>query len=208
MKKLNPKQERFIEEYLGNTKGNATQAAINAGYSAKTAQELSSRLLTNEAVQFKINERQKALREKAGITQERIVEEYARTAFLDPREFFDDDGKLIDIADLDEDTARALGGFEYRIKYEGTTGNEVAGSLTFKSKVNCKMKALNRLSELLGFKVQKQAPIHGLGDIATDIREGRERAMREGRKRVIAHWQAEEIAEREKEEKEQSDLPD
>jgi len=200
MKKLNPKQERFIEEYLGNTKGNATQAAINAGYSAKTAQEQSSRLLTNEAVQFKINERQKALREKAGITQERIVEEYARTAFLDPREFFDDDGKLIDIADLDEDTARALGGFEYRIKYEGTTGNEVAGSLTFKSKVNCKMKALNRLSELLGFKVQKQAPIHEPGDIAEDIRNSWER--------VRAAREAEKIAARKREEKEQSDLPD
>ena len=200
MKKLNPKQERFIQEYLGNAKGNATQAAINAGYSAKTAQEQGSRLLTNEAVQIAINERQQALREKTNISQERIVEEYARTAFLDPRKFFDEDGKLIDISDLDEDTARALGGFEYRIKYEGTAGNEVAGSMTFKSRVNCKMKALNRLSELLGFKVQKQAPIHELGDIAEDIRAGRER--------VRAAMEAEEIAERKRKEKEQSDLPD
>ena len=176
MKKLKPKQERFVQEYLGNTKSNATQAAINAGYSAKTAQEQGSRLLTNEAVQFAINERQKALREKASITQERIVEEYARIAFLDPRKFFDDDGKLIDIAHLDEDTARALGGLGYQIKYEGTTGNEVAVSLTFKSKVNCKIKALNRLSELLGFKVQKQAPYDGLEDIAETMRKGRERA--------------------------------
>jgi len=53
------------------------------------------------------------------------------------------------------------------------------------------MKALNRLSELLGFKVQKQAPIHELGDIADDIRAGTERAR--------ALWQAEEIAERKKE---------
>jgi len=197
MKKLNPKQERFIQEYLGNAKGNATQAAINAGYSAKTAQEQGSRLLTNEAVQIAINERQQALREKASITQERIVEEYGRIAFLDPRKFFDNNGKLIDIAHLDEDTARALGGLGYQIKYEGTTGNEVAGSLTFKSRVNCKIKALNCLSELLGFKVKNQEPIHELGDIAEDIARGRERAR-----------EAERIAERKKEEKEQSDLPD
>jgi len=200
MKKLNPKQERFVQEYLGNAKGNATQAAINAGYSSKTAQEQSSRLLTNEAVQFAIKERQKALREKANITQERIVEEYARAAFLDPRNLFDGDGKPIDIVDLDEDTARALGGFEYRIKYKGTTGNEVAGSLTFKSKVNCKMKALNRLSELLGFKAQKQAPTHELRDIAEDIKAGRER--------VRADRESTRLAEAKREEKERSDLPD
>ena len=181
MKKLTLRQERFVQEYLGNAKGNLTQAALNAGYSTKTAQEQSSRLLTNEAVQFAINERQKALREKASITQERIVEEYARIAFLDPRKFFDDDGKLIDIANLDEDTARALGGLGYQIKYECGTGNEDAGSLTFKSKVNCKMKALNRLSELLGFKVQKQAPYHGPKDLAEVMREGRERAFHRNR---------------------------
>jgi phage terminase small subunit len=186
MKKLKPKQERFVEEYLGNAKGNATQAATNAGYSAKTAQEQGSRLLTNEVVQVAINERQKVLREKASITQERIIEEYARIAFLDPRKFFDNDGKLIDIAHLDEDTARALGGLEYQIKYEGTTGNEVAGSLTFKSKVNCKIKALNNLSELLGFKVQKQASNHDLGDIAEDIKEGRERVKSDRYRQRIA----------------------
>jgi len=181
MKKLTMKQERFVQEYLGNAKCNATLAAINAGYSEKTAQEQSSRLLTNEAVQFAINERQQALREKASITQERIVEEYGRIAFLDPRKFFDDNGKLIDIAHLDEDTARALGGLGYQIKYEGTTGNEVAVSLTFKSRVNCKIKALKFLSELLGLKVQKQAPDHDLRDIAEAMREGRERAFHRNR---------------------------
>jgi len=200
MKKLTMKQERFVQEYLGNAKGNATQAAINAGYSEKTAQEQGSRLHTNEAVQFAINDRRKALREKASITQERIVEELARIAFLDPRKFFDDDGKLIDIANLDEDTARALGGLGYQIKYEGTTSNEVAVSLTFKSRVNCKIKALNGLSEVLGFKVQKQAPNHGLRDLATDILEGR--------KRLENFRKSERIAERKRKEKEQSDLPD
>jgi phage terminase small subunit len=194
MKKLKPKQERFVEEYLGNAKGNATQAAIYAGYSAKTAQEQGSRLLTNEVVQVAINERQNVLREKASITQERIVEEYARIAFLDPRKFFDNDGKLIDIAHLDEDTARALGGLKYQIKYEGTTGNEVADSLTFKSRVNCKIKALNDLSELLGFKALKQAPNHGLRDIAEDIRAGWER--------VRAYRESEGIAEIKRKEKE------
>ena len=42
---LTPKQERFVEEYLIDL--NATQAAIRAGYSAKTAEAQGSRLLSN-----------------------------------------------------------------------------------------------------------------------------------------------------------------
>ncbi len=42
---LTPKQSRFVEEYLIDL--NATQAAIRAGYSAKTAKQQASRLLTN-----------------------------------------------------------------------------------------------------------------------------------------------------------------
>lgn len=44
-KKLTPKQKKFVEEYLIDL--NATQAAIRAGYSAKTAHSSGSRLLEN-----------------------------------------------------------------------------------------------------------------------------------------------------------------
>jgi hypothetical protein len=43
------KQRRFVDEYLVDL--NATQAAIRAGYSPRTAQEQSSRLLSNVMVQ-------------------------------------------------------------------------------------------------------------------------------------------------------------
>ena len=57
---LNPKQARFISEYPKDCNG--TQAAIRAGYSPKTAQEQSSRLLSNVKVREAID---KALRERA-----------------------------------------------------------------------------------------------------------------------------------------------
>ena len=50
---LNDKQRRFVEEYLIDL--NATQAAIRAGYSAKTAQEQGARLLLNAMVKSAIN---------------------------------------------------------------------------------------------------------------------------------------------------------
>lgn len=54
MSKLNAKQEMFCKEYLRDL--NATQAAIRAGYSPKTAQEQSSRLLSNVMVLARVRE--------------------------------------------------------------------------------------------------------------------------------------------------------
>lgn len=54
MAKLTDKQELFAREYLKDL--NATQAAIRAGYSEKTAQEQASRLLSNVMVQSRISE--------------------------------------------------------------------------------------------------------------------------------------------------------
>lgn len=45
---LTKKQKRFVEEYLIDL--NATQAAIRAGYSPKTANEQASRLLANVSI--------------------------------------------------------------------------------------------------------------------------------------------------------------
>ena len=51
---LTPKQDQFVKEYLVDL--NATQAAIRAGYSAKTANEQGSRLLANAKVSAAIAE--------------------------------------------------------------------------------------------------------------------------------------------------------
>lgn len=77
---LTPKQKRFCEEYLIDL--NATQAAIRAGYSPKTAEQTASRLLRNVKVQEYIAKRQKELSRSTEITQERVIKELALIAFL------------------------------------------------------------------------------------------------------------------------------
>lgn len=62
MAKLTDKQEMFCREYLKDL--NATQAAIRAGYSAKTANAAAGRLLSNVSIQARISE----------LKQERIEE--------------------------------------------------------------------------------------------------------------------------------------
>ena len=52
---MTPKQQRFIDEYLIDL--NATQAAIRAGYSEKTAYSMGSRLLKNVEIQARLHAR-------------------------------------------------------------------------------------------------------------------------------------------------------
>ena len=58
MAKLTPKQDAFVKAYLLNG-GNATQAAISAGYSKKTANEQGAQNLAKLSIKEAIQEHQK-----------------------------------------------------------------------------------------------------------------------------------------------------
>lgn len=82
---LNPKQARFIAEYLVDL--NATKAAVRAGYSAKTAKQIGSRLLTNVAIAAEIASQQSALAEKHGVTVDSIIAELAKLGFANMADY-------------------------------------------------------------------------------------------------------------------------
>lgn len=101
---LTDKQKRFCEEYLIDL--NATQAAIRAGYSPKTAEQTASRLLRNVKVQEYISKRQKELSRSTQITQERVIKELALIAFSNNADYArvvekkmqtEVDGMLVDV---------------------------------------------------------------------------------------------------------------
>ena len=89
---LNDKQRRFAEEYLIDL--NATQAAIRAEYSEKTAYSQGQRLLKNDEVQALVQELMAARAKRTEITADNVLAELAKHAFLDPKSFFDDSGNL------------------------------------------------------------------------------------------------------------------
>lgn len=101
----------FIESFISNG-GNATQAAITAGFSAKSAGQQASRLLKDANVAEEIERRRIELREKVELTTEKVLRNLAQTIMLDPRKLFRPDGSLVPIHELDYDTAQALSGFE------------------------------------------------------------------------------------------------
>jgi phage terminase small subunit len=103
---MNAKQTRFVEEYLIDL--NATQAAIRAGYSERTAQEQSSRLLSNVMIQNEIASRIKDRERRTEVTHDRVLLEIARLAFNDPRKAFDQSGALLPIQEWPDEVAAAI----------------------------------------------------------------------------------------------------
>lgn len=106
---LPPRQQRFVNEYLIDL--NATQAAIRAGYSAKTADVQGPRLLGNVGVAAAIAKAQAKRSERTGITADRVLQELARIGFSDLRKAVSWSGGTVELkssAELDDDTAAAV----------------------------------------------------------------------------------------------------
>ena len=78
---LTPKQTRFVQEYLIDL--NATQAAIRAGYSAKTAFAIGHENLSKPNIAAAITEAQAKRAERAEITADRVLEELGEIGFAD-----------------------------------------------------------------------------------------------------------------------------
>lgn len=89
---LTPKQQRFVEEYLKDL--NATQAAIRAGYSAKTAVQQGPRLLTFVGVAAAISAAIQARSQKTGIDAEWVLRRLHAEAEADLADLYDEQGNL------------------------------------------------------------------------------------------------------------------
>jgi|SRR5918996_1343313 phage terminase small subunit len=79
MAQLTPKQSQFIEEYLVDF--NATQAAIRAGYSEKTARAIGFENLTKPDIQEALAQRRQEIADANELTPEKVVAELAKIAF-------------------------------------------------------------------------------------------------------------------------------
>lgn len=75
---MTAKQEAFAIEYLKDK--NATQAAIRAGYSAKTAASIAWELLERPDIRQFIGERQEEARKNASVTVDGIVDQLREIA--------------------------------------------------------------------------------------------------------------------------------
>lgn len=89
---LTARQSAFVDEYLRDL--NATQAAIRAGYSAKTAYSQGERLLRNVEVSAAITAAKTARSERTKIDADWVLTRLADEAEADVADIYDDTGNL------------------------------------------------------------------------------------------------------------------
>lgn len=142
---LQPRQAAFVREYLVDL--NATQAAIRAGYSAKTAHAQGPRLLENVEVAAAIDEALKRRAERVEVKQDDVLRELMRLALVDIGEAFDDAGRLKPLKDIPPDVRRAIAGIEV---FEETASDGEGGRCTVGQVRKVKFWDKTRGLELLG----------------------------------------------------------
>jgi len=122
MANLTPKQQRFVDEYLIDL--NATQAAIRAGYSEKTAKEIGSENLTKPNIAKAIQEAQSRLSNKAQVTVEMVVQGLLKEA-QDYAKGSTQSARVSAWAHL----GKHLGMFKDKIEHSGDPNNPINMSL-------------------------------------------------------------------------------
>ena len=110
MTKLNDRQTRFIDEYLIDLNG--TQAAIRAGYSAKTANEQASRLLANVSVQAQLQRRMKDREQRTEINADYVLKRLVEIDQLDVLDILDNAGNFKPIMEWPKTWRQTLSGVD------------------------------------------------------------------------------------------------
>jgi len=155
---LHQRRTRFVKEYL--LEQNATKAAIAAGYSEKGASVAGSRLLADPKIREEINKNNEKLNKKLELSAERIKQEIARLCYYDPAAYFNDDGSAKAISEIDEDSRRAISGFEMAELFTGNGEERKAAGYIKKFKLPDKGRALElaaRVQKLLVDRVEVTA---------------------------------------------------
>ncbi|MEQ2018689.1 terminase small subunit [Photorhabdus bodei] len=107
---LTGKQEMFCREYLVDL--NATQAAIRAGYSDKTANRIGSENLSKLDIQKRISELKSDRNEVVKIDAEYVLKRLVEIDRMDVLDIIDDDGRLKAVSEWPVVWRTTLSGFD------------------------------------------------------------------------------------------------
>lgn len=141
-RRMTEKQKRFVEEYLIDL--NATQAAIRAGFSVRTANEQGSRMLANVSIQTAISKAMAERSKRTGVNQDRVVLELAKIAFVNASDVINTEDATVK-EDADPDDTAAIQSVRVKI-FPTKDGDGIEREV----KLEPKLKALELLGKHLG----------------------------------------------------------
>jgi len=140
--KLTPKQRLFVQEYLIDL--NAKQASIRAGYSPANAEFQGHQLINNPKVKQAIELAMYEREQRTKVTQDRVIEELAKIAFLNPTDIINEYDASLRNGAAREDTA-AISSIRVR-----RTPSKNGMGIEREIKLHDKIRALELLGKHLG----------------------------------------------------------
>jgi len=144
---ITPQQERFCREFIIDL--NVTKAAVRAGYSHKYANNRPQNFTKHAGIQARIAELQKSTIDRLEITAEKVLREFAKIAFADPRSVMEWDANGVTVrasSELTDDEAATVAEVSQTVTKDG-------GSM--KLKMHDKVAALNALGRHLALFTDK-----------------------------------------------------
>ena len=164
--KLTPKQERFVQEYLIDL--NAAQAAIRAGYSAKTARVIGHENLKKPDIAAAIEKARAERAERAKLTGDMVVDELRKIGFASMGDYMKstpEGDPYLDFSTLTADQKAALAEVTVEDFVDGR-GTRARTVKRVKCKLHDKQAALVSLGRHLGlFDPKKREPVEPKADI-------------------------------------------
>lgn len=141
---LTDKEERFCLEYIIDL--NATQAAIRAGYSEKTAGSIGHENLKKPEIESFIIELKKSRSIRTQITADKVLQELANVGFANLQDYLNGDLTVKNIQILKRKKASAISSIK-----KTTFESEMGVKTTIEFKLHDKIRALEDIGKHIGF---------------------------------------------------------
>ena len=119
--KLTPKQERFVQEYLVDL--NATQAAIRAGYSKKTAEVIGYENLRKPQIAQAVQRGMEVRQKRTEVTQDYVIKKLKEITDKDASDCQDSDLKYSNKIKALELLGKHVGAFEPKDERQDTASS-------------------------------------------------------------------------------------
>lgn len=152
-KDLTDKQIKFCQQYILDLNATKAYKLVYGSEADETAAVCASKLLRNAKVGKYLSELKESVASAAQITREKVLNGYSKLAFYDARKFYDKDGNLISVQDLDVETAFALTGMDVTEEwgYSEKEDKKTVIGYTKKIKMSNRKEALDSIAKMLGY---------------------------------------------------------
>jgi phage terminase small subunit len=148
MAKLSAKQARFVEEYLKDL--NATQAAIRAGYSPRSAKQHADAMLSRPHIQAAVTQAQAARSKRTEVDQDYVLARLVEIDQMDVLDIMDDQMRMKPVSEWPRIWRSYLSGFDLAEMFESQDGERALVGILKKIRWPDKVKNLELLGRHLG----------------------------------------------------------